>query len=96
MSVYDNFKKGASKVGSKSKEMMGSAKIKLELDNLKKQKNKEIENMGASVYEMYLNNSIKQKNIKEMCQIISALDKKIKQKEEDLEQVGQSENQEAE
>ena len=93
MGFFDKLKEGieqgVSTVGAKSKEMIDSTKVKMDLDTLKKQKRTAFEEIGSMIYTMLNSGSIDEAKIKEKCDAVTGIDNQINTKEEELKQIQQ-------
>ncbi len=89
------FDKGVAVVGAKSKEIIETAKIRSQIEELKEIKNRTLQETGEIVYRMSLDQNYNgETEIKAKCQSLSDLDQQIQTKEIELKKIYQ-ETQEA-
>ncbi len=87
--LKDGLEQGVSTIGAKSKEMIDTTKVKLEIDSLQKKKRSAFEDIGILVYTMLTDGSIDEAKIKEKCEAVTNIENQIKEKEKELEQIHQ-------
>jgi hypothetical protein len=74
-------------IGIKSGELLDTAKIKLEIGSLKRQRDDEFKRIGSIMYKMYLKDKFDDKRISEICKAITKIEEEIKDKEKEIEKV---------
>ena len=93
MGFFDKLKEGieqgVSTVGAKSKEMIDSTKVKMDIDTLKKQKRTAFEEIGSMIYTMLNAGTLDEAQIKAKCDAVTGIDNQINTKEEELKQIQQ-------
>jgi NADH pyrophosphatase NudC (nudix superfamily) len=85
--VKQSVGKGVTTVSVKSKEMLETSKLKLQIADIQKQKKNSLEELGNIVYTMYLKSAFDEQRFRDKSAAISALDEQIKQKESELDEV---------
>ena len=85
--VKKGIEQGANTIGSKSKEVLDSAKVKREIDGLEKQKEEILREIGLFVYEGYINDSLDETKVMEKCDMVTKINQELQQKEKDLESI---------
>ena len=74
MGFFDKLKEGieqgVSTVGAKSKEMIDSTKVKMDIDTLKKQKKAAFEEIGSMIYTMLNSGTLDEAQIKAKCDAV--------------------------
>ena len=88
---FDKVKQGVGKgittVSVKSREMVETTRVKGQIATFQGQRKIAMEELGNIVYTMFIKGSIEEGRIKEKCDAIVAIDKQIKEKEEELTQI---------
>lgn len=85
--VKQSLEQGVNTVSTKSKEMLDTAKVKLDLDAIKKKRKNALEDIGSAVCSMFANGNLDEAQLREKYQVVIGIDAQIKQKENELEQI---------
>jgi hypothetical protein len=85
--VKQEIEKGISTVNIKSKEVLESLKIKKQVETLQEQAEIATAELGQMVYGMFIQSNLNQEKIEEKCQVILVLNRQLKEKEIELNQL---------
>lgn len=77
MSFFDKLKKGAQEMADKSEELMGTAKIKLQITKVESDIGKKKSELGAAAYKLYKEGKISDPDLVGVCQAIDNLYQEI-------------------
>lgn len=91
MDFFDRLKEGIDKsvktVSVKSTEMMDATKVKSQISSFREQKRTVLEELGKIAYDLFCRAETVEPKIKEKCEQIGALDRRIAEKEKELESI---------
>lgn len=88
--ITSTLKKGVNFVGNKSKELVVITRLNNELSALKKEQNQKLTALGAKVYQLIQEDSLENVDFSAEVTDISELEKKVAEKQEEIEQVRQN------
>lgn len=88
--ITSTLKKGVNFVGNKSKELVVITRLNNELSALKKEQNQNLTALGAKVYQLIQEDSLENVDFSAEVTDISELEKKVAEKQEEIEQVRQN------
>lgn len=77
MSFFDKLKKGAQEMADKSEELMGAAKIKLQITKVESDISKQKSELGEAAYKLYKDGKINEPELGGVCQAIDRLYQEI-------------------
>ena len=82
--VVDGINKGVSSVSEGSKNLVGKAKLNMQIQEMEGQKNKILQNIGSFVYNMAAEGTIDIPQCDEMCEEVAKINHKIAEIQEQI------------